>query len=106
MAKVAAQLKGVNITHFPKFYDAEVFCTFEYNGKTFEMTESYGDSSVYDVVGSAEAYKEMVDLARHFESSTPIRGGDAGHRTFYLINWFVGSIIVMGIITYAAKNFS
>lgn len=69
--KVVAQVTDVKITHFPKFYDDEVFCGFELNGHKLEISEPYGDS--------------------------PIKGGDVGQRLFFFMNWVIGTAIWIGI---------
>ena len=96
MAKVISKLVGVEILHYPKFYDAEVFCEFELGGHRFEITEPYGDSSVYDVCAPKENLPEMELVANHFELSSPIRGGDSAQRVFFLLNWFLFSFIILG----------
>ena len=62
------------------------------------MSEPYGDSSVYDVSGPGEAQEEIELIAKHFESSSPIKGGDLGQRLFFLFNWVIGSSILMGVL--------
>ncbi len=97
MAKVVAQLTNVKVTHFPRFYDDEVFCELELNGHKFEISEPYGDSTTYDVVAPSFPLPEMELIAKHFESATPIKGGDLGQRLFFLMNWVLGTAIWIGI---------
>jgi len=99
MAKIISQLSGVEVTHYPKFYNDEVFCQFELNGHKFEMTEPYGDSSVYDVVAPEDLQPEMNYIAEHFEKSRPIKGGDFGQRLFFTFNWFLATAIWIGLIS-------
>lgn len=100
MYKVIQQLKGVAVTHAPKFRDVEVFCEFEFEGHKFEMSEPYGDSSVYDVVGSEEAESQMEAIASHFEKASPITGGDASQRFYFLFMWLV-RVSFFALIGYA-----
>ncbi len=97
MAKVVAQLTDVKVTHFPRFYDDEVFCEFELNGHKFEVMEPYGDSTTYDIVAPDARLLEMELIAEHFEKSTPIKGGDFGQRLFFLFNWCLATAFWIGI---------
>ena len=97
MVKVLSAIEGVNITHYPKFYDDEVFCEFTFGGYKFEMTEPYGDSSLYDLVAPEANLPEMELIAKHFENSKPIKGGDSGRNAFFMVNWLVSTTIVVGI---------
>ena len=98
MTKVLASLEGVRINKHPKFYDPEVFCRFSFMGREFMATEPYGDSSVYDVSGPAGSSKELEIIAKHFEASDPIRGGDAGQKVYFLINWVIASWVFIGLL--------
>ena len=97
MVKILTSLEGVTILHHPKFYDAEVFCEFEFGGHKFEITEPYGDSSTYDVVASESAQSELEVIAIHFEAAEPVKGGDIGQRLYFLANWFVLSWVIFGL---------
>ena len=76
VAKVVAKLADVKVTHFPRFYDDEVFCEFELNSHKFEVMEPYGDSTTYDIIAPDGQLPEMELIADHFEKSAPIKGGD------------------------------
>lgn len=106
MAKVISSLEGVNVQHQPRFYDDEVFCKFTLGGHKFEMTEPYGDSSVYDIVAPEADLLEMSEIANHFEISKPIKGGDAGRRLFFITNWVVSTAIYVGVVNLAIWGYS
>lgn len=100
MSRVISKLEGVEITHSPRFYDDEVFCEFKFKDIKFQMTEPYGDSSVYDIVAPEGAQGELELIAQHFEQSKPIKGGDSGHRAFFVVNWLIGSFMLMALLTW------
>lgn len=97
MARVLSKLEGVNITHFPKFYDDEVFCEFEIDGFKFRLTEPWGDSDIYELY-LHEANSDLVEkIVTHFEDAKPIQGGDFAQRLFFLFNWSVASAFWIGV---------
>ena len=98
MAKMLSKLAGIEITHWPKFYDDEVFCEFKYKGFKFEILEPYGDNTTYDLVAPEGAQTELEEIARYFEDSKPIKGGDLGHVAFFISTWLIRSVIVVGVI--------
>jgi hypothetical protein len=97
MAKVVAQLANAKITHAPRFYDDEEFCEFELNGHKFKISEPYGDSTTYDVVAPSSPLPEMELVAAHFETATPIKGGDFGQRLFFMFHFILGAAIWISI---------
>ena len=98
MAKMISKLDGVKILHYPRFYDDEVFCEFEFGGYKFEMTEPYGDSSVYDVVAPKPNLSEMHEVAEHFESTNAVKGGDFAQNVYFLCSWVISSAVLIGLV--------
>jgi len=103
MAQVVSKLQGVKISRYPRFYDDEVFCEFEFGGKKFEITEPYGDSSVYDVVAPIDGQCELAKIAEHFEMSPPIKGGDIAHNMLFFMTSIVWPIFVIAFVIGVAK---
>jgi hypothetical protein len=97
MVKVLSAFEGISITHYPKFSDDEVFCEFTFCGYKFKVSEPFGDNSVYDLLAPEGNLPEMDLIAKHFENSKPIKGGDEGHNAFFMANWLVSSSIIVGI---------
>ena len=98
MAKMLSNFPGIEINHWPKFYDDEVFCEFLYNGFKFEILEPYGDNTTYDLVAPEGAQTELEEIAKYFEESKAIKGGDLGHAAFFISSWLIQSVILVGII--------
>ena len=89
---------GVLITKKPKLFDVDVFCKFEINGYEFYIEEPYGDSSTYDVIAPEAGLMEMEILTKHIEVTSPIKGGDFGHKLYFLTTAIIGSLLMFGII--------
>jgi hypothetical protein len=98
MSRVISQLEGVVVTHRPKFYDDEFFCEFEFRGQRFEMSEPYGDSSVYDVTGPESTQTELETIASHFENVPPITGGDFPRNVYFLFSWLLKASFLTFIV--------
>lgn len=96
--KILKQLDGVEITHAPRWADIDVFCTFKYQGHEFEVYEMWGDSSEYTVDANEPNLPQLEILAKHFEASAPIKGGDFAHNLFFFVNWSIFSSVVTGVI--------
>ena len=95
MVKVLSALDGVNVRHHPTPKDYEMFCEFELSGKQFEISEAYGDNSYFDVVSPEANLDELEFLARHFEESDPIGGGDFSRDSKYLVGFSFTPLIII-----------
>lgn len=98
MAMVVSRLEGVEILHYPKFYDDEVFCAFLFMGKRFEISEPYGDSSVYDIYSAEGTQDEISVIAEHFEACVPINTGDAGQIAYFIVRSCIGLSVTTALI--------
>ncbi|KZZ74086.1 hypothetical protein A3766_19040 [Oleiphilus sp. HI0132] len=96
--KILEQLEGVEITHHPHWADDDVFCTFKFRDHDFEVYEMWGDSDEYTVDANEPNIPQLEVLAKHFEASAPIKGGDFAHNLYFFINWTIFSSVVMGVI--------
>ena len=106
MAKMISNLSGVDVTHWPRFYDDEVFCEFKYKKLDFEILEPYGDNTTYDVVAPENADAELEEVASHFEESAAVKGGDLGHAAFFLLSWLLKSALIFGVFYGVYKLFN
>ncbi|NVK39020.1 MAG: hypothetical protein HWE18_13925 [Gammaproteobacteria bacterium] len=96
-AQIIEQLEGTEITHYPRWSDSDVFCTFTFRGIEFEAYEMWGDSDEYTISAHKPDLEELEIIAKHFEASAPIIGGDFAHNLYFLVNWAIFSWVIIGI---------
>ena len=97
---VLSNLPGVSFTLLPRFWHEAVFCEFIYRGHKFCVEEPYGDNTTFDVIAPEPDLPELRELARLFERSEPIKGGDLGHTMFRFLIWLVRAALIAAIISF------
>jgi hypothetical protein len=100
MCKMVQLIPGVIVTKIPRFWDDDIFCEFTYKEKCFFIEEPYGDNVTYDVVAPKNGLVAFEEIAAFFESATPIKGGDWGYNTLFLMRTFVAAMIFLGIVAW------
>ena len=76
--KLVSRVPGVSLTTWPclwPFGGDDVFCTFELDGKHFELWEPYGDNSRFHVAAKPlESCDALQHLRSAFQEHRPISG--------------------------------
>jgi len=103
MTKMLSTIPGVTITKSPRFFDGDVFCEFTYKEKFFIIEEPYGDNTTYDVIAPENGLVAFDDIATFFEGAVPIRGGDWGYNSMFLLRIGVAGFILTGLITWLSS---
>jgi hypothetical protein len=96
-AKILENLEGVEIIHYPHWTDFDVFCLFKFQGYELEAYEMYSDSGQYEISATEADLEQLEEIAKHFEASAPIRGGDIKHNLYVLLNSVIRGSIILGV---------
>lgn len=96
-ARIIEQLEGTKISHYPRWFDSEVFCIFTFRGIEFEVYEMWGDSDSYTITAHKPDLEELEIIAKHFEASKSIKGGDFAHNLYFFVSWAIFSWVVIGV---------
>ncbi|MDE1999336.1 MAG: hypothetical protein KGI52_10460 [Burkholderiales bacterium] len=103
MTVILSRLPGVELLRRPGAASNELFCEFTYKGTKFAVSEPYGDGATYDISTTLPNAPELEVIAKLFEESEPIRGGDGMHQLFFIGELLLQGALVAGLIGLLAK---
>ena len=98
MTKMVSSISGVTVTKYPRFFDDDIFCEFTFKEHYFIIEEPYGDNTTFDVVAPENGLEAFNEIANFFENATPLRSGDWGYNTLFLMRIVLAGIIFIGVV--------